>query len=119
MFSWLSCNTVLCNVIDGDVTGGTEKLIGEAENENACVLLVQQERGDTATGMRYSTGDKKCWAETGTTIHANSLYRACIWKGRVSNLYKSDYRNNREHNMTFIECPFILFRWQVCRTKID
>ena len=99
MFSWLSCNTVLCNVIDGDVTGGTEKLIGEAENENACVLLVQQERGDTATGMRYSTGDKKCWAETGTTIHANSLYRACIWKGRVSNLYKSDYRSIKIENI--------------------
>ena len=69
----------MCNFTNGDIKGGAEKLIGNANNEYECANLVKTKK-PFAKGAKYDF-ETKCYAEFGDLITNSSKFRTCIFKG--------------------------------------
>jgi hypothetical protein len=72
-----------CTFMNGDGTGGTESIVGDASNAEACAAMVVATE-PTANGATYSnTGGTACYAEfgqTGSSCEPNSPAACSPWQ---------------------------------------
>jgi len=67
-----------CEFTSGDTTGGPEYQVDKADTAEGCAKNVRLSTySHKATGATWNPESKQCWAETGNSIAASSVYRTC------------------------------------------